>query len=306
MTHHPVQQSLLDPTGDVAHERQVIADEPRPGSWFGDDDADGRLLTQEETDQLIRCELHVAALGSAPPETIPELTSIVGEPRHVELAFEGRGVYRASKQRGGTDSDPLVRLLAFRAWGDRDRRWFLDRGVKKGDPIAVIGASERGDRLLTEVALSRPHEFVIGVAQGDAHPGAGVQVEVDPDAVRGMSIVTVTGEPPRGNGLWTLRVGGRLRTRPGTVATPQAPRDDGADACKLPPSASYRFDKVAFERDPVHGYKMITGVRGGVRARVRIDGYPGSADGWHRCLGALAREFEDLEAAAAERGSRSR
>lgn len=29
----------------------------------------------------------------------------------------------ATGQRGGIHSDPLVRLLAFRAWGDRDRAW---------------------------------------------------------------------------------------------------------------------------------------------------------------------------------------
>jgi hypothetical protein len=42
--------SPLDPTGEEAVERQVIAEEPRPGSWFGDDAADGRMLTQEQTD----------------------------------------------------------------------------------------------------------------------------------------------------------------------------------------------------------------------------------------------------------------
>ena len=30
----------------------------------------------------------------------------------------------ATRQRGGIDSDPMVRVLAYRAWKDRDRGWF--------------------------------------------------------------------------------------------------------------------------------------------------------------------------------------
>ena len=36
----------------------------------------------------------------------------------------------ATRQRGGIDSDPMVRLLAYRAWGDRDRTWFERRSER--------------------------------------------------------------------------------------------------------------------------------------------------------------------------------
>jgi hypothetical protein len=49
--------SLFDPTGDVAAERAAIANSPRSGTWFADPGADGRWLTQEHTEALIRAEL---------------------------------------------------------------------------------------------------------------------------------------------------------------------------------------------------------------------------------------------------------
>jgi hypothetical protein len=43
----------------------------------------------------------------------------------------------ACEQRGGIHSDPLVRLLAFRAWGDRDRSW------RPRDSARMLGAGAR-------------------------------------------------------------------------------------------------------------------------------------------------------------------
>jgi hypothetical protein len=297
--------SLLDPTGEVVAERQAIADEPRPGSWFGDKGADGRMLTQDETDQLIRAELHGVALATAAPATVAELTSILGAPHHVDLAFEGRGrapLHRAIKQRGGLDSDPLVRLLAFRAWGHRDRRWFVDRGVRTGDPIAVIGAdapASSGRWEPTEIAVSRPHDHVIGIAQGDAPPGAAVRVEVDPAAVNGMAIITATGEQPRGRGSWTwmLRVSARLRPEPRAGARPGHDDDDRRVRDRAL-SAAYRFDQLQIGHDPTSDCATIIAVRDGRRAQVRLPGLRGvaSADQWYRCFEALLRELERLEA----------
>jgi hypothetical protein len=110
----------------LAAEREAIADEPRPGVWRqsvglfepgakvpGDD----RALTQDQTDCLIACELerrhdvHHSLLATWR--------------RSVQMTLD-RGGCTAREQRGGIHSDPLVRLLAYRAWGDRDRRWPLE------------------------------------------------------------------------------------------------------------------------------------------------------------------------------------
>jgi len=59
---HPDRAALLDA------ERMAIADAERPGSWFGEDGADGRMLTQEATDMLIRDELWREVAPSTPPD----------------------------------------------------------------------------------------------------------------------------------------------------------------------------------------------------------------------------------------------
>lgn len=104
--------------GEVLVDRDLTPDEraaydepPRPGIWVGDIGADGRALSQEETDALIRVRLvhHVdrrEVRQLAPGSYMPVFHTL------------------ATRQRGGIDSDPMVRLLAYRAWGDRDRRWF--------------------------------------------------------------------------------------------------------------------------------------------------------------------------------------
>jgi hypothetical protein len=167
------QRSLLDPTGDLDAERAAMEETERPGTWFGDDGADGRWLTQEQTDMLVRAELwrhavrHVTGLPDALNE---ELRGIIGELRMLELSTETGDGYsvrrrsrRASQQRGGIDSDPLVRLLAWRAWGDRDRFWLQDRGVRKGDAITLVSSET--------CARAWPADHHIGPATHDARPG---------------------------------------------------------------------------------------------------------------------------------------
>ena len=100
-------------------ERAAHDEDPRSGVWARESGADLRLLTQEETDELIRSEL---ALEASAPNERSEVQRMIG----------GSGAWLvnppATKQRGGIDSDPLVRLLAYRAWGDRDRQWFETAG----------------------------------------------------------------------------------------------------------------------------------------------------------------------------------
>jgi hypothetical protein len=128
--------TLLPDRPLTPEERAAHDEEPRPGVWAGESHADLRKLTQEETDVFIRAELWYAELR--PPAEQAELTAVLGEPWHIKLtrprtSHDGPGpepwVMPAASQRGGIDSDPLVRLLAYRAWGDRDRSWFELRGL---------------------------------------------------------------------------------------------------------------------------------------------------------------------------------
>lgn len=104
--------------GDVLVDRELTPEEraahdaqPRPGIWVGDLGADGRVLSQADTDALIRARL----VHHVPRPEVRQLAHGSYLPTFHALA---------TRQRGGIDSDPLVRLLAYRAWGDRDRRWF--------------------------------------------------------------------------------------------------------------------------------------------------------------------------------------
>lgn len=116
--------SILDERELTAEERAAVADEPRPGMWTGDHAgvcADGRALDQQMTDRLIACEIvdrHGANEGA------DEIRAVAGDHgvvtfRNVAIGFHDVGY----AQRGGIHSDPLVRLLAYRTWGERDRRW---------------------------------------------------------------------------------------------------------------------------------------------------------------------------------------
>jgi hypothetical protein len=288
-------QSLLDPTGNVAAERAVIADAPRPGSWFGDDGADGRMLTQEQTDLLIRTELRAMLPADAPAATVRELSDILGKLHSVELPYAGRRGREVTKQRGGLDSDPLVRLLAYRAWAERDRRWFELRGVQRGERVVQLaGGGQGGAPARSEVALAWRNEPVIGIVRRDAPPGALVEVEEVAAEPRGGS------KPSRR----TMQVSGRLRVelRVEPVTARLAERsddDDGTPDLPLPRTA-YRFDQLQIERDPAHGHAMIVAAVGACRAQVRVGtsmlASGGSADVWRRCFAVLADELRQLGA----------
>ncbi len=309
----PHRRSLLAPTGNEAAERAAIADEPRPGTLLGGEDLDDsvrRTFTQDETDGLIRSEL----VARASPSDRDEMLGICGEPRALVLLSTQHPALHVAPvmQRGGIDSDPLVRLLAFRAWGDRDRRWFEDRGGRKGDPIALIdgGPADVGPGLpYSEVALAWSGERVIGVAETDAHPGSAVEVQVDHAAVDGMAVSMLNGgrRDATGKWLWTLRVSRRLRIdpeQPGPLPGRSARRKAAAKAATAMhdpmPRLTYRFERLQIQRDPLHGHATVTAEQGGHRAQVRIDhcdfAKGGSAGVWHRCFARLADEFRRLGA----------
>jgi hypothetical protein len=145
----------------TADEQAAIADEPRNGiwwqpSWMLGGPADKRPLTQEQTDRLIAHELLTLTCGvpPAPNSTLAKLTEpyapapidLVVELNQVELnqvrafAFGPPSqnppkitlARTAHCQRNGIHSDPLIRVLAYRVWGERDRKWqsMIDTIVK--------------------------------------------------------------------------------------------------------------------------------------------------------------------------------
>jgi hypothetical protein len=171
---------------DRREERVAYDEEPRPGMWIGERRAVGLALTQEATDALIRFEL-IRLTEAAERD---EIIAAIGEP--LIISMEGRverdrviDVVQATCQRGGIDSDPLVRVLAYRTWGDRARRWFEGRGVRNGDRISLVDRSDvvsvRG------VALAWTGEPEIGVALGDAAPGSFVDVKLNMRGWRAMN-----------------------------------------------------------------------------------------------------------------------
>lgn len=145
-------------------EREAVADEPRAGVWVETDAptypheaGDGRELTQDQTDCLI-----VTELGLATDEPFNEFVALVDpwvRPVYLASANPVR-MHDARQQRGGIHSEPLVRLLAFRAWGDRDRKWFEpDRVIMRGygfDDLVV----ERNERERVSTYRARKGEAV--------------------------------------------------------------------------------------------------------------------------------------------------
>jgi hypothetical protein len=282
-------RSLLDPTGNDAVERAAIACPERPGTWCGDLGGDGRLLTQEETDYLIRRELLdiVDAAGRA------DLRRAIGNVPRVIIPVPPN--WLASRQRGGIDSDPLVRLLAHRAWGDRDRCWFDRHGVRRDDPIIVSACSE--------VARAWQAEDVHGIATHDAHPGAPAEVVVNlemvlcwpgdsrPDHQRRVVI----------RGLWSFRVGERSRVDAG--GAPASTREVNQRYHLYCICTRHDFDGLHFERARLHdgsaAQATMTAHRAVHSTQVHVEeadvahlfGYK-SSDVFQRYCEALARELD--------------
>jgi len=165
-------------------ERAAVREATRPGTWWGDQCGDGRRLTQRETDILIRCELSSSLRYMLGDVVDVSARAVLGEHRMLKFVVKSERKWRmpvaesasspderaswrkvlATMQRGGIDSDPLVRLLAWRVWGERDVSWFKDRGLRVGDRVTVLANNT--------VACAWDHEAAFaGRALKDAWPG---------------------------------------------------------------------------------------------------------------------------------------
>jgi hypothetical protein len=261
----PVDHDHPDRAAILEAERTAIADAERPGSWFGEDGADGRMLTQEATDMLIRDELwRNAPMASAAERE--ELIGILGAPQVVLLPSQlsSRSAHPdltdrfhvATVQRGGIDSDPLVRLLAYRAWGHRDRRWFEDRGVRMGERVSDPGfwADPESQPV---IALARPGELVLGRVLHDARPGE--QAEIEPSAN------DRAGERGRYDSR-RFRVSERTRVdRAAGAPARDAPSSFEALMCQI-----FGFDRLRREYSHDKRWTVLIAERSGLRTATRV------------------------------------
>ncbi|HEX4416524.1 MAG TPA: hypothetical protein VH165_01435 [Kofleriaceae bacterium] len=165
-------QSLLVARDLTPGERAAQDDEPRPGMWADEPRTDLRPLTQDETDALVRSELR----RRCPRDERATLVDMLGGQDALSAALRNAsgGAPHAGLQRGGIDSDPVVRMLAYRAWGDRDRRWYELRGVYEGDRVTSLERPSPQGRV--RVALAWDGEPTCGIACHDAAPGESVRV----------------------------------------------------------------------------------------------------------------------------------
>lgn len=262
----PVDDSHPDRTAILEAERTAIADAERPGSWFGEDGADGRMLTQEATDMLIRDELWREVAPTTSETEREELLGILGAPQVVLLPSPLQAgstdadltdrFHVANVQRGGIDSDPLVRLLAFRAWGNRDRRWFKERGVRQGEPVSDPSFWQETDALPV-VALARPGELVLGNALHDARPGE--QVRIAPSV---HERVEHRGRYSRAS----FQVSQRRRVeRPGAAPAHEATSPFEALMCEI-----FGFDHLTREYSHTKRWTLLVAERGGYRTATRV------------------------------------
>ena len=152
-------------------------------------------------------------------------------------------------QRGGIDSDPLVRLLAWRAWGDRDRQWFEERGVRKGDAVKMAwekpGLPGVGMRVSARWSSDTEPD---GIALHDARPGEMVKIDF---RARRYRPVGVTGN---------FRASDRLREEPA--------RPSGTQVQEL--TDEFGFNLLVIERDPTTRRTMLTADRDGHAERIAV------------------------------------
>lgn len=183
---------LLDERDLTAEERASVADEPRPGIVLRRSSRRGPdgytllppveiVLTQQDTNALIETELanhagnsvavrdDMLRLFAKPPTQV-----VVGEPPAA-----------ASEQRGGIHEDPVVRLLAFRAFGDRDRDWFDVHVEANEGPIVVgrdtPGPSHDGHRIVEVHRAPNPNSIMgpaFELAPGIPFGGPGGVLEI--------------------------------------------------------------------------------------------------------------------------------
>jgi hypothetical protein len=218
-------------------------DEPRPGVlavWFNAAQWDLWTLTQDETDRWIRSEIAELSRDSAEHERI---TQSVGGVAADLLGDRFARVAGYSWQRGGIDSAPWFRVLARRAWGDRDRTWFEARGVKREDRVCEASNA-------AVVVSAWPGEHSYGRALRDARPGELVWTARDDEPVREAS---------------PHKVGDRRREPP--VARPEpALTTEPATTCQRL-AVAWQFDELTMWRDDAGTGSVWQARRGGAQVR---------------------------------------
>lgn len=171
--------SILDSRDVTPEERRAIDDVERPGVWRWQNpepaqlrrlrrvqqerhvervgDVDEHALTQHETDVLICAELWQRLLGDALLANVyslaQQIEDVLGQQRVVSITVayqpDTSSTVRtrqvlAYEQRGGIHSDPLVRLFAYRTWGDRDRIWGFARRMSTSLPRLLVNWTRSG------------------------------------------------------------------------------------------------------------------------------------------------------------------
>lgn len=267
-----------DPTPeDFEAERDL----PRPGVWAGEHGADLRRLTQDETDALIRAELY---WKHALPAERERVYAAIGAPPQgpAGLRLDARDA-RGQRpwlecQRGGIDSDPLVRVLARRAWGDRDRQWFELRGVRKGEAVRTVSIPGPAPRSGSSVVLAWPNERSFGVAQYDAAPGERVHVS-DNTGVGSFCVSDRLREPPIRNvvGRVECTIDAEAFIYEGAGADPErAARFAEHAAGVLAPSAETLataerlLDRLYWTGDPPSAMPMSAGMAERIRTELAV------------------------------------
>ena len=145
-------------------EHAAMHDSERPGIWRASHEhgwVNGALLelalTQHETDYLICAELWRKLVGDELLREVyacvRELEGIIGTHLTRGPVTQGGRILIAqigsespipiTDQRGGIHSDPLVRLIAFRVWGQRDRVWPFVRAVCTSLPLRTEAGERR-------------------------------------------------------------------------------------------------------------------------------------------------------------------
>jgi len=78
--------------GEQQGELMALLDLAQPGSWYGDEGGDGRMLDQEQTDTLIRRELFARSqpFAQSHPTMLEEVMDIIGHPRSESMRITER------------------------------------------------------------------------------------------------------------------------------------------------------------------------------------------------------------------------
>jgi hypothetical protein len=248
---------LLDYEQFSDEAREYAKRPPMPGLAYVNGPSPERL-TQDETDALILCDLYtrLTAIEQA------ELCALQGPPMaikiHVRARIGARHYRLATEQRNGLHSDPLIRALAYVAWGMRDM-WWLSIGAPRLTQLlcAHHATLEAGSAIASGARVTIDLD---GVARADRHLlhsewlpvfvafescKAGAMFRARRDYVDAFAsaqsgtFTAVAGEPISAGDAVVLGADGRVRrAAPGDVAVygtaVHPPNEDGSLLVKVP------------------------------------------------------------------------